>query len=74
MIDYIRVPVLGIQGRDDQYGTLAQLAEIESRCYAPFEQCVLEECGHSPHVEQPEQTLDVITGFCERLKAAGALT
>ncbi len=74
VIDYIRVPVLGIQGRDDQYGTLAQLAEIENRCYAPFEQCVLEQCGHSPHIEQPEKTLDVITGFCEQLKEAGAFT
>ena len=37
-IAYIRVPVLAIQGRDDQYGTLAQIRALEeqsSRCRAP---------------------------------------
>ena len=45
VIDYIRVPVLGIQGVDDQYGTVAQLEEIASRCYSPIEQVLLDDCG-----------------------------
>ena len=28
VIDYIRIPALVIQGREDQYGTLAQIKEI----------------------------------------------
>ena len=72
VIDYFRVPVLGIQGVDDQYGTLAQLQEIRSRCYSPFDELLLTNCGHSPHIEQPQQTLESITGFCQRLTSIGA--
>jgi pimeloyl-ACP methyl ester carboxylesterase len=72
VIDYFRVPVLGIQSVDDQYGTLAQLHEIRSRCYSPFDELLLNNCGHSPHIEQPQQTLESIAGFCERLTSIGA--
>ncbi|MEM7256281.1 MAG: alpha/beta hydrolase [Pseudomonadota bacterium] len=73
VIDYFRVPVLGIQGREDQYGTLAQLTEIEQRSYAPFESLIIEHCGHSPHIEQPQQTLDAIVDFNRRLMAMESL-
>ena len=66
-IDYLRIPVLGIQGRDDEYGTLAQLDELETRLYSPFDGAVLEDCKHSPHLEKPDETLGVITEFCQRL-------
>lgn len=66
-IDYLRIPVLGIQGRDDEYGTTAQLDELETRLYSPFERAILDDCKHSPHLEKPDQTLDVISEFCNRL-------
>ncbi|MBW4709319.1 alpha/beta hydrolase [Roseobacter sp. YSTF-M11] len=66
-IDHLRVPVLAIQGRDDPYGTLAQLEEIDTRIYAPFESVILDNCGHAPHFEQPESTRDAIAEFCARL-------
>ena len=66
-IDYLRIPVLGIQGRDDEYGTLAQLNELETRLYSPFDCAVLRDCKHSPHVEKVDETLGVITEFCKRL-------
>lgn len=74
-IDYIRVPVLAIQGVDDQYGTEAQIRELEQRCYAPVETLMLEDCRHSPHLEQPGRTLSAIADFIARLariEAAGA--
>lgn len=67
-IDHWRVPVLAIQGRDDQYGTLAQIQEIEDRIYAPLETSILDECGHAPHVEAPEPTLTAISDFATRLE------
>jgi len=67
VIDYLRVPVLVIQGRQDQYGTLAQVHEIEDRCYAPVDVTLLDECGHSPHADRPEATLDAISDFTARL-------
>jgi len=75
MIDHLRIPTLAIQGRQDQYGTLAQIAEIESRAYAPVETLVLDECRHAPHLDQQGAVLEAIGVFCERLfalEAAGA--
>ena len=44
VIDHIRVPVLAIQGREDQYGTLRQIEELESRMYAPIDTLILDRC------------------------------
>lgn len=68
VIDYLRVPVLAIQGSDDQYGTLAQIEEIENRIYSPVDVEVLEACRHSPHLDQPEKTLSLAVEFLERLQ------
>ena len=68
-IDYLRIPVLAIQGADDQYGTLAQIAEIEKRIHAPLETVILPDCRHAPHIEQPEKALAAITEFCTRLQS-----
>ena len=66
-IDHWRIPVLAIQGRNDEYGTLAQIEEIENRIYAPLEVVVLDDCGHAPHLEKKAETLNAISGFCARL-------
>ena len=68
VIDYFRIPVLAIQGNSDEYGTAAQIHEIENRSYAPVEVVMLEDCGHSPHRDQPEATLSAITEFVARLE------
>ena len=68
VIDYFRVPTLAIQGRDDQYGSLAQVREIEDRAYAPVDLVVLDHCKHAPHLEQPDRTLSEITEFVARLE------
>ena len=34
---YIRVPVLIIQGEDDQYGTMRQIEIAQEECYCPVE-------------------------------------
>lgn len=67
-IDYLRIPVLAIQGADDQYGTLAQIHEIENRIYSPVDVEILDNCKHSPHIEQPQKTLDAVSEFCARLE------
>ena len=55
-------PLLAVQGRQDQYGTLAQLDEIKR--YVPqTELLVIEQCRHIPHQEQPQVLLDGITRF-----------
>jgi pimeloyl-ACP methyl ester carboxylesterase len=66
-VDRIAVPVLVIQGEDDEYGTGAQVDSIVRRAGA--EAVMLPGCGHSPQRDQPDATLRAITGFCRRLMA-----
>ncbi len=66
----VRVPVLVVQGRDDEYGTAAQYQRIEAGCGAPVRVEVLEACGHAPHRDQPERTLAAMVEFIE--ERAGA--
>jgi len=63
----IACPVLAIQGHDDEYGTLAQLDEIERRVKGPCELVKLEACGHSPFRDQPERTLSAISSFVRKV-------
>lgn len=59
----ITVPVLIIQGEQDEYGTLRQVEAIETGCKGPVESVILPNCGHSPHRDHPERTLEAITSF-----------
>ncbi len=68
VIDYIRVPVLAIQGAADQYGTLAQIEELENRCYAPVDRLVLQDCRHAPFLDQQETVVTEIADYCARLE------
>ena len=70
-LDNLRVPVLAIQGADDQYGTLAQIREIENRSRAPVDVEILPDCRHHPHIEQPEATMSAVAEFCARLGRTG---
>ena len=36
-LGYIRVPILVVQGADDQYGTLRQVEIVKEQCYCPVE-------------------------------------
>lgn len=61
-------PILMIQGRDDQYATTAQLDAIARQTAGRVETAVLDDCGHSPHHEQREATLDLIVGFVKKTR------
>jgi pimeloyl-ACP methyl ester carboxylesterase len=67
VIDYLRIPTLVVQGRQDQYGTEAQVREVETRSYAPVDVVMLGDCRHAPHFDQPEKTLSAISEFTARL-------
>ncbi len=62
----ITVPLLVIQGEEDEYGTLRQVEAIQQRCGAPVRSVILPSCGHSPHRDQPKRTLEEITSFINR--------
>ncbi len=69
----IAVPVLLLQGEDDNYGTLRQLETIDRRLPEGAEILLLPECGHSPFRDQPEATLQAIARFVARLPCADGL-
>lgn len=64
---YIRVPLLIVQGEDDQYGTVAQIEAAERECYCPVEIALLPGARHSPQRETPEATLKTISDFVVRV-------
>jgi pimeloyl-ACP methyl ester carboxylesterase len=63
----ITVPVLVIQGLDDQYGTMAQVEAIRAQSGGPVEVLALEDCRHSPQRDQPEKVLEAIAGFVRKV-------
>jgi pimeloyl-ACP methyl ester carboxylesterase len=66
-LGYIRVPILIVQGENDQYGTLRQIEAAQAECFCPVEVAVLPGIRHLPHSEAPEQTLKVAADFVNRL-------
>jgi pimeloyl-ACP methyl ester carboxylesterase len=64
--------MLLIQGRDDEYGTLAQLDRIEARARAPTRRLVLDDCGHAPQRDQESAVLEAIVIFAESLPSAAS--
>ena len=69
VIDRFRIPVLAIQGKDDRYGTLAQIEEIKNRACTQINVEILDNCGHAPYREQPEKFLKVVTEFACRMNS-----
>jgi pimeloyl-ACP methyl ester carboxylesterase len=65
LLPRIQVPILVVQGEDDEYGTQAQISAIQ-RGARDVEVLLLPRCGHSPHRDQPEATLRGITSFLQR--------
>ena len=61
----IKVPVLAVQGVDDEYGTLEQIRGIARRV-PQTELLELPACGHSPHRDQPQALMEAVAGFVGR--------
>ncbi len=66
---YIRVPVLIVQGEDDQYGTIKQIEVVQEECYCPVEVALLKGARHSPQRDAPEATLAAMSDFVARVLA-----
>ncbi len=58
----IRCPVLAIQGENDEYGSLEQIRGIQ-RHAAQTRLCIIPDCRHSPHKDQPELMLAAMVEF-----------
>jgi pimeloyl-ACP methyl ester carboxylesterase len=69
---YIRVPILIVQGSDDQYGTAKQIEAAQRECYCPVEVVLLKGVKHAPQRDAPEATLKAVGDFVARVLAANA--
>jgi pimeloyl-ACP methyl ester carboxylesterase len=67
VLGYIRVPILVVQGAEDQYGTLRQVETVRQECFCPVEAAVLPGARHSPYRDAPDATLQAAAGFINRL-------
>ncbi len=66
LLHTIESPLLAIQGIEDAYGTMAQIDDIAAE--VPHAQLLkLENCGHSPHKDQPEKVLQALKYFSSSL-------
>lgn len=63
----IEAPLLLIQCQGDEYGTVAQLDAITAAVTGPVDRLWLGDCGHSPHLDQPEEVARAVVGFLARL-------
>lgn len=64
----IRVPILILQGDQDEYGTWRQVEAIERQAGGPVESVLVRDCGHSPHREQEAVALEAMAEFVGRLR------
>ncbi len=65
LLGSIRIPVLAIQGHNDEYGTMAQVDGLAA-AVPRAEVLALDDCAHSPHRDQPEAVMRATIGFIGR--------
>ncbi len=64
----IQLPVLLLQGLDDEYGTDQQLQALESQVAGPVQTHRLACCGHAPFRDQPHLSKQLIINFIRQLQ------
>ncbi|NNF20784.1 MAG: alpha/beta hydrolase [Saprospiraceae bacterium] len=61
----VSCPCLLIQGRQDEYASPEHVEIIKKYLNARTEVVMMDDCGHTPHKEAMEQTLEAMAGFIE---------
>lgn len=63
----ITCPLLVIQGREDEYATLAQVDGIKNGVSGPVKTNIVEKCMHVPHHQAKKRVLKVMADFIASL-------
>lgn len=63
----VTVPVLAMQGMDDEYGTEAQVDAIVSQVAGPVSKHMIAGAKHSPHLQAKDETLAALSDFIAAL-------
>jgi pimeloyl-ACP methyl ester carboxylesterase len=64
----IRMPMLALQGKEDQYGTAAQVESIEEKTEPKANVLMLPDCRHAPHIDQREAAFEAMKNFILQIK------
>lgn len=59
----VEVPVQALQGEDDEYGSELQVGIIAGKVAGYCETRLIPDCGHSPHLQQPERVIAEVARF-----------
>ncbi len=68
----IDCPILAVQGRQDEYGTLDQIERIAHGARS-VELLELDNCRHAPHRDQPAAVIERVSAWLARIGKAAAL-
>ena len=60
-------PVLAVQGSEDEYGSESQVDAIVAGVAGRAEKKMIADARHSPHLQDPDETLAAIVGFIDSL-------
>lgn len=64
----IEIPLLLIQGDDDEFGTYDQIDKVANEAKSKIiEVAKLPECGHVPHLQQMEKVMQLTENFIQKL-------
>lgn len=63
----IEAPMLLLQGLNDEYGTVSQIESIEASASGNVTTVLLPACGHAPHQDKLDKTLEAIVKFVESI-------
>jgi pimeloyl-ACP methyl ester carboxylesterase len=67
LLPSITAPLLVIQGRNDQYGTLAQANSIAAKSAGYTHLQIIENCAHIPHLEAQSAVLVSMSDFINKI-------
>ncbi|MCX6231969.1 MAG: alpha/beta hydrolase [Bacteroidetes bacterium] len=68
LLTNIRVPVIAIQGENDEHGSIKQLNAIKNKINAEVTTYIIADCGHVPHLEKKEEIKTIMINFINSLK------
>ena len=71
LLEQVAVPVLVVQGDDDEYGSADQYLSIKDRVPGGAEVCVLPQCRHLLYRDRPAEVTEAICAFVGRALGAG---
>ncbi len=68
LLPSIEVPLLVIQGANDQYGSTDQVTSIASKTSGHVQLEIVKNCAHIPHLEAQDVVLGLMSDFVNRIR------